>query len=80
MDDIPLSTLGLALAVLLATSGFFSIAETAMMAVNRYRLKHRAQRGERGAKLALRAARQDRHAARRHPARQQPDQRRRPRR
>ena len=53
MDDVPLSTLGLALAVLLATSGFFSIAETAMMAANRYRLKHRAQRGERGAKLAL---------------------------
>ena len=24
-----------------------------MMAANRYRLKHRAQRGERGAKLAL---------------------------
>ena len=53
MDDIPLSTLGLALAVFLAISGFFSIAETAMMAVNRYRLKHRAQRGGRGAKLAL---------------------------
>ena len=30
MDDIPLSTLGLALVVLLATSAFFSIAETAM--------------------------------------------------
>ena len=53
MDDIPLSTLGLALAVLLVTSGFFSVAETAMMAVNRYRLKHRAQRGGRGSKLAL---------------------------
>src|ERR1700693_3488523 len=34
-------------------SGFFSIAETAMMAVNRYRLRLRAQRGVRGAKLAL---------------------------
>ncbi len=53
MDDIPLSTLALALAVLLVTSGFFSVAETAMMAVNRYRLKHRAQRGDRGAKLAV---------------------------
>ena len=29
-------------------AGFFSIAETAMMAVNRYRLKHSAQRGNRG--------------------------------
>jgi Mg2+/Co2+ transporter CorB len=53
MDEISLRTLGLALAVLLVTSGFFSIAETAMMAVNRYRLRHRAHRGERGAKLAL---------------------------
>ena len=53
MDYIPLGTLGIALAVLLVTSGFFSIAETAMMAVNRYRLRHRAHRGERGAKLAL---------------------------
>jgi Mg2+/Co2+ transporter CorB len=53
MDEISLRTLGLALAVLLVTSGFFSIAETAMMAVNRYRLRHRARRGERGAKLAL---------------------------
>src|SRR5260370_967099 len=34
-------------------SGFFSIAETAMMAVNRYRLRLRAQRGVRGAKLVL---------------------------
>jgi len=53
MDDIPLSSLALTLAVLLATSGFFSIAETAMMAANRYRLRHQAQRGGRGAKLAL---------------------------
>ena len=53
MDDIALSTLVLALALLLAICAFFSIAETAMMAVNRYRLKHRAQRGERGAKLVM---------------------------
>src|SRR2546430_1214141 len=38
---------------MLVVSGFFSIAETAMMAVNRYRLRLRAQRGARGAKLAL---------------------------
>ena len=53
MDDVSLEALAITLCVLLAASGFFSIAETAMMAVNRYRLKHRAQRGNRGAKLAL---------------------------
>ena len=53
MDDIPLSSLFAALAALLLASGFFSIAETAMMAVNRYRLRHRAKQGSRGAKLTL---------------------------
>lgn len=53
MEEFPLSTLAFALAVLLVLSGFFSIAETAMMAANRYRLKHRAQRGNKGARLAL---------------------------
>jgi Mg2+/Co2+ transporter CorB len=53
LDDIPIGTLALALIVLLVSSGFFSIAETAMMAANRYRLKHQAARGARGAKLAL---------------------------
>jgi Mg2+/Co2+ transporter CorB len=53
MDDVSLSTLVLAVALMLVASGFFSIAETAMMAANRYRLKHRAQRGNRGARIAL---------------------------
>ncbi len=53
MYDLSLETLGAGLAVLLVASGLFSIAETAMMATNRYRLKHRAQRGNRGAKLAV---------------------------
>jgi Mg2+/Co2+ transporter CorB len=53
LNDIPLSSLFAALAALLLASGFFSIAETAMMAVNRYRLRHRAKLGARGAKLAL---------------------------
>jgi len=53
VDEIPLPTLVAVLAVLLLLSGLFSLAETAMMASNRYRLKHRAARGERGAKLAL---------------------------
>ena len=53
MSDISVSTLVLWVIVMLVVSGFFSIAETAMMAVNRYRLRLRAQRGARGAKLAL---------------------------
>ncbi len=53
MDSFSLTTLAVALAILLVASGFFSIAETAMMAVNRYRLKHRAERGNKGAKLAI---------------------------
>jgi Mg2+/Co2+ transporter CorB len=53
LDDFSLGTLAIALAVLLVASGFFSLAETAMMAANRYRLKHRAERGDHGAKLAM---------------------------
>jgi Mg2+/Co2+ transporter CorB len=53
LNDIPLSSLFAALAALLLASGFFSMAETVMMAVNRYRLRHRAKQGTRGAKLAL---------------------------
>src|SRR5512144_953581 len=53
VDDIPLATLLSLLAVFIVAAGFFSIAETAMMATNRFRLKHRAQRGVRGAKLAM---------------------------
>jgi Mg2+/Co2+ transporter CorB len=53
MDDIPISTLAIAVVLLLAASGFFSIAETAMMAANRHRLKHRAHRGAPGARKAL---------------------------
>ena len=53
MNDIPLSLLFAVLAVLLVFSGFFSAAETSLMAVNRYRLKHLAQSGHRGAKLTL---------------------------
>lgn len=53
MDEIPLSAQFAALAVLLGCSAFFSIAETAMMASNRHRLRHLAGHGDRGAKLAL---------------------------
>jgi Mg2+/Co2+ transporter CorB len=40
------------LAVLLICSGFFSMAETAMMASNRHRLRIAAKNGSRGARLA----------------------------
>lgn len=53
MNDLPLSALFCALIVLLAISGFFSLAETAMMASNRYRLRALALKGHRGARLAM---------------------------
>src|SRR6185437_8631494 len=37
---------------LLVASGFFSMSETCMMALNRYRLKHLVREGNTGAKLA----------------------------
>ena len=52
MDDIPLSAQLGALAMLLVGSGFFSIAETSMMAINRYRLKALVRLGSRGALIA----------------------------
>ncbi|HEX4943692.1 MAG TPA: HlyC/CorC family transporter [Usitatibacteraceae bacterium] len=51
MEEIPLSWLVVALATLLLSSGFFSIAETSMMALNRYRLKHLVREGRRSARL-----------------------------
>lgn len=51
MDDIPLSAQYTALGILLLMSAFFSIAETSMMALNRYRLKALLRLGNRGAKL-----------------------------
>ena len=52
MDDIPLSAQFGALIVLLLASAFFSLAETSMMALNRYRLKHLVKKQHRGARLA----------------------------
>lgn len=53
MDHLPTSALFLALIFLLLFSGFFSGSETVMMAANRYRLKHLAEQGHRGARMAL---------------------------
>lgn len=49
MDDIPLSVLGVTLVVMLVLSGFFSASETGLMALNRYRLRHKARTGHKGA-------------------------------
>ncbi len=54
MSDIPLGVLYAILALLLLLSAFFSGTETAMMSLNRYRLRHRARSGHRGAQLAER--------------------------
>ncbi len=51
-DEISLGWLFAALAGLLALSGFFAMAETCLMSVNRYRLKHLIREGSRGARLA----------------------------
>ncbi|SFO37038.1 HlyC/CorC family transporter [Nitrosospira briensis] len=54
---MPLYVLLIALAVLLILSAFFSLSETSMMAINRYRLKHLAKQGHRGARLTTRLLR-----------------------
>lgn len=43
----------LALALLILCSAFFAMAETALMAANKYRLRHLARRGNRGAVTTL---------------------------
>ena len=53
-DDVPLSFFFGLLAFLLICSAFFSGTETALMTLNRYRLRHKAKSGHRGAKLAER--------------------------
>ncbi len=53
MDSVPLWVQLLALALLTCTSAFFSISETALMALNRHRVKHLARRGSRLAQTTL---------------------------
>jgi Mg2+/Co2+ transporter CorB len=52
LNEVPLGTLFSLLGVLLVLSAFFSGTETALMSINRYRLRHRARHGSRPAKLA----------------------------
>ncbi|UGQ47230.1 HlyC/CorC family transporter [Massilia endophytica] len=53
MDNIPLWAQFLALAFLIFLSAFFAMAETALMAANRFRLRHQAKRGSRRAIATL---------------------------
>ncbi|MCX7891631.1 MAG: HlyC/CorC family transporter [Burkholderiales bacterium] len=52
MGDLSIQASVALLAVLLVLSGFFSIAETSMMALNRFRLRHLARLGSRPAQRA----------------------------
>lgn len=52
MNTIPLPGLFLFLLFLILLSGFFSGSETALMTLNRYRLRHQAEQGHKGAQLA----------------------------
>jgi Mg2+/Co2+ transporter CorB len=53
VDQLPVAEL-LALIALLILSAFFSGSETALMTLNRYRLRHKAESGNRGAIMARR--------------------------
>jgi Mg2+/Co2+ transporter CorB len=52
LQDIPLPWLFGILLVLVAFSAFFSSTETALMSINRYRLRHRAREGSSAARIA----------------------------
>jgi Mg2+/Co2+ transporter CorB len=52
MEHPSLGLLFTALAGLLILAAFFAGSETALMSINRYRLRHRASEGSRGARLA----------------------------
>ncbi len=49
MNDLPIGVLFSILGLLILMSGFFSGSETALMSLNRYRLRHRANAGDRSA-------------------------------
>ena len=52
-----MGSLVLTLVILLLLSGFFSSSETGLMAINKYRMRHLANSGHRGARLAQRLLR-----------------------
>ena len=52
MNELSTTLLFSILGILIILSGFFSGSETALMTLNRYRLKSLADRGHKGARLA----------------------------
>lgn len=58
MHDLPFWAPLAALIIMLLISAFFSIAETSMMALNRFRLSHLVSQGKRGAALAAKLLKQ----------------------
>lgn len=57
MTDISSGTLLIILLILILLSALFSSSETGLMSLNRYRLKHMADEGHRGANLTLKLLR-----------------------
>ena len=53
MNELSITTLFSILVILILLSGFFSGSETALMTLNRYRAKSLADKGHKGAQLAL---------------------------
>ncbi len=53
MDNVPLWAQAIALVILIFCSAFFSISETALVALNTYRVKHLAKRGNKRAQITL---------------------------
>lgn len=54
MNEAPLHWLWIGIAALIVASAYFSSSETAMMSLNRYRLRHRARNGDVAARRAER--------------------------
>jgi Mg2+/Co2+ transporter CorB len=54
MDEAPVGVLVGLVVVLIVLSAFFSATETALMSLNRYRLRHQARAGNRAARVAER--------------------------
>ncbi len=50
MEHVSTSTLLVILVIMVLVSAYFSASETGMMTLNRYRLRHQAKQGNRGAR------------------------------